>query len=155
MPAPSTSPSPATTASPPNTPSWPPSLERPPYPPGLADRWPALSAGFTGSPLALPADGRIAATLAPADHLVYRLDVGEAGAVVLRHVTACVDPSRPPATGEAAARIFDSQDRPVSERFAMCGRNATGTLQPGRYVLVLDGPTAGASVPVELSVTLP
>jgi hypothetical protein len=129
--------------------------ERPPYPPGLADRWPALGAGFTGSPSELPADGRIPATLAPGDHAVYRLDVAEAGAVILRHVTACVDPSRRPASGEAAARIFDSQDRPVSDRFAMCGRNATGTLQPGRYVLVLDGPTTGPSVPVELSVTLP
>ena len=129
--------------------------ERQPYPPGLADRWPALGAGFTGSPSQLPVDGRIVTTLAPGDHLAYRLDVAEAGAVVLHHVTACVDPSRRPAAGEAAARIFDSQDRPVSDRFGMCGRNATGSLQPGRYALVLDGPTAGASVPVELSVTLP
>jgi hypothetical protein len=129
--------------------------ERPPYPPGLADRWPALAAGFTGSPSDLPPDGRLTATLAPGDHLVYRLDVLRAGQVSLRHVTACVDPSRRPASGETAARIFDRQDRPVSERFAMCGRKASGTLQPGRYVLVLDGPTTGVSVPVELSVTVP
>ena len=37
----------------------------------------------------------------------------------------------------------------------MCGRDTSGILQPGRYVLVMDGPTAGASVPVELSVSLP
>jgi hypothetical protein len=130
--------------------------ERPPYPPGLAARWPALAAGDTATSLPLPSDGAVVATLTAGSHLVYRLPVGATGEVAMQHATDCVDPTAQPGAGVAAARVFDSRNRPVSARFALCGRSTTPPLIPGNYVLVIDGPDrAGLTVPVDVGVDLP
>ncbi len=130
--------------------------ERAQVPPGLAARWPALAAGATEASTELPSGGRIGGELSVGEHRVYRLNVARAGAIGLQQAPACpAGSSGGVAQGRAALRVFGTDDWAVSPRLPLCGAASTQTLQPGRYLLVIDGATTGAPAPVDLQVTLP
>lgn len=129
---------------------------RAPVPPGLAARWPALAVGESDVATELPDNGEIGTEIAMGAHQVYRFTVARAGQLRLQQASPCpADEAAGPAQGRAALRVFGSDDWAVSARLPLCGDATTPRLQPGRYLLVIDGATTGTSVTAALQVTLP
>lgn len=88
--------------------------------------------------------------------LVYDIPVTGRGRLAVAFVSGCSgDGSGKPLTDRPAVRLFDSRGAAVGRRLPTCGRVETPTLLPGRYRLVVAGPTTGKSVPIRLELDIP
>lgn len=88
--------------------------------------------------------------------LIYDVPVTERGRITVEFVSGCPDGgTAEPAADRPAVRVFDSRGSAVGRRLPTCGRAETPVLLPGRYRLVVAGPTTGESVAVRLQLDVP
>lgn len=88
--------------------------------------------------------------------LVFDVPVTEPGRIGVEFVSGCPGvPTAAPAADRPAVRLFDERGRAVGPRLPTCGRAESPSVLPGRYRLVVAGPTEGESVAVRLQITLP
>lgn len=87
---------------------------------------------------------------------VYDVPVTGHGRIAVRFGSDCSgDGSGELRPDHPAFRLFDSRGKAVSRRLPTCGRVETPTLLPGRYRLMVAGPTTGEPVAIRLQLDAP